>query len=198
MFSLQDNLKFVNINQDYLQYLHDSCSEVYYKSVNYDTKPYLGILVTTENQEYVIPLSSAKTKHKNWKDVESDRFVIFEICSKNSVKAKDIFIDNQDGTVKHILSVIDLKKMIPIKSNLYTVVDLNPNKNDTNEITKYKVLMNLEYNFCLKIMNQIIQKATKLYEKQLKTGKLIPFCCDFKLLEERCKEWLETHTSNEK
>ena len=67
MFSLQDNLKFININQDYLKYLHDSCSEVYYKPTNYDSKPYLGILISTEQQEYVIPLSSAKDKHKSWK-----------------------------------------------------------------------------------------------------------------------------------
>ncbi len=92
MFSLQDNLKFININQDYLKYLHDSCNEVYYKPTNYDSKPYLGILISTEQQEYVIPLSSAKDKHKSWKNVEADRFVIYEICQKSSVTSKDIFI----------------------------------------------------------------------------------------------------------
>jgi len=25
----------------------------------------------------------------------------------------------------------------------------------------------------------------------MKTGKVIPFCCDFKLLEEKCKEWID-------
>lgn len=191
MFSLQDNLKFININQDYLKYLHDSCSEVYYKPTNYDSKPYLGILISTEQQEYVIPLSSAKDKHKSWKNVEADRFVIYEICQKSSVTSKDIYIDNKDGSVKHILSVMDLKKMIPIKEGLYSVVELNPNPTDTNEIKKYKVLMNLEFTFCLKIINQIIQKVTKLYDKQMETGKIIPFCCDFKLLEEKCKEWID-------
>ncbi len=81
--------------------------------------------------------------------------------------------------------------MIPIKEGLYSVVELNPNPTDTNEIKKYKVLMNLEFTFCLKIINQIIQKVTKLYDKQMETGKIIPFCCDFKLLEEKCKEWID-------
>ena len=81
------------------------------------------------------------------------------------------------------------KKMIPIKQGLYTEVNLNPAANDTKADKKYKVLLNIEYKFCLKIMNSIIQKASKLYEKQITTGKIVKFCCDFKLLEEKCGEY---------
>ena len=49
--------------------------------------------------------------------------------------------------------------MIPIKQGLYTEVNLNPASNDTKADKKYKVLLNIEYTFCLKIMNSIIQKA---------------------------------------
>ncbi|WP_273466067.1 type III toxin-antitoxin system ToxN/AbiQ family toxin [Treponema succinifaciens] len=45
------------------------------------------------------------------------------------------------------------------------------------------------YTFCLKIMNSIIQKASKLYEKQMSTRKIVKFCCDFKLLEEKYREY---------
>ena len=96
---------------------------------------------------------------------------------------------NADGTFKHILSVIDLKKMIPIKEGLYSEVDLNPSEIDSPTEKKYKVLLNIEYSFCLKIIDFIIQKATKLYGKQMKTGKVIKFCCDFRLLEEKCREY---------
>ena len=78
MFSLKNNLKFITINQDYLKYLHSFCGEVYYKPTGYETKPYIGILVQENNVEYVIPLSSAKEKHKTWKNVDVDRFLIFE------------------------------------------------------------------------------------------------------------------------
>ena len=94
-----------------------------------------------------------------------------------------------DGSAKHILSVIDLKKMIPIKDGLYSEVNLNPSDIDTNEDKKYKVLLNIEYSFCIKIMSLIMQKASKIYEKQMKTGKVIKFCCDFKLLEKKCAEY---------
>lgn len=105
MFTLKGNLKFININQDYLKYLHDACPEIYYKPNGYDKKPYLGILLNKDGREYVIPLSSAKEKHKIWKNVESDRFLIYENC------------------------------------------------------------------------------------KQMRTGKVIKFCADFKLLEQKCDEW---------
>ena len=67
MFSLKDKLTFININQDYLKYLHEECPEVYYKPICYDNKPYLGILINNEGQEYVIPISSAKKKHESSK-----------------------------------------------------------------------------------------------------------------------------------
>ena len=189
MFSLQKNLKFITINQNYLKYLHDSCGEVYYKPAGYERKPYIGILVQENGIEYVIPLSSAKEKHKTWKNVDIDRFLIFETSEKAENGSKDIYVKNADGTFKHILSVIDLKKMIPIKEGLYSEVDLNPSERDSPTEKKYKVLLNIEYSFCIKIIDSIIQKASKLYDKQMKTGKVIKFCCDFKLLEEKCREY---------
>ena len=123
------------------------------------------------------------------KDVYADRFLIFENCDKSENGTKDIYVENADGSFKHILSVMDLKKMIPIKIGLYSEVDLNPSENDSLAEKKYKVLLNLEYSFCLKIIDSIIQKATKLYNKQIQTKKVIKFCCDFKLLEEKCREY---------
>ena len=189
MFSLQKNLKFITIDQNYLKYLYGFCAEVYYKPSAYERKTYIGILLQENGTEYVIPLSSAKEKHKTWKNVDADRFLIFENCDKSENGTKDIYVENADGSFKHILSVMDLKKMIPIKIGLYSEVDLNPSENDSLAEKKYKVLLNLEYSFCLKIIDSIIQKATKLYDKQIQTKKVIKFCCDFKLLEEKCREY---------
>ena len=33
-------------------------------------------------------------------------------------------------------------------------------------------------------MDEVIRKANKLYDKQMVTGKVVKFCCDFKALEE--------------
>ena len=119
MFTLEGKLTFINIDQSYLKKLHDACSEVYYKPSGYENKPYIGILINKNDRKYVIPVSSAKEKHKTWKNVK-----------------------------------------------------------------KYKDLLNKEYSFCLKVIDEVIGRANKLYDKQMATGKVVKFCCDFKALEE--------------
>lgn len=119
MFILEGKLTFINIEQSYLKKLHDACSEVYYKPSGYENKPYIGILINKNDRKYVIPLSSAKEKHKTWKNVK-----------------------------------------------------------------KYKDLLNKKYSFCLKVIDEVIGRANKLYDKQMATGKVVKFCCDFKALEE--------------
>ena len=72
MFTLEGKMTFINIDQNYIKKLHDACSEVYYKSYGYENKPYIGILINQNDRKYVIPLSSAKEKHKVWKNVNKE------------------------------------------------------------------------------------------------------------------------------
>jgi hypothetical protein len=74
-------------------------------------------------------------------------------------------VETEPDNVKHILSVIDIKKMIPIVDGLYSRVNINDDNSDTDEIRKYKDLLNKEYVFILKIIDEIIDKANKLYDK---------------------------------
>ncbi|MBD5449828.1 MAG: hypothetical protein HDR28_06675 [Lachnospiraceae bacterium] len=37
--------------------------------------------------------------------------------------------------------------------------------------------------FCLKITDEVINRANKLYDKQIAIGKITKYCCDFKVLE---------------
>ena len=189
MFSLKDKLEFININQDYLKYLNEYCPEVYYKPISYDNKPYLGILINNEGQEYVVPISSAKKKHESWKNIESDRFLIYEKYDRLPDDPNAVCKQLPDGTIEHLLSVIDLKKMIPVKDGLYTRVNLIHSNTDSEEIRNYKNLMNKEFAFCLKLLNLMINKVNKIYEKQISSGKIVKYCCDFKLLEEKCKDY---------
>ena len=187
MFKLDKNMQFINIDQNYLQELHKVCPEVYYKSTNYNNKPYIGILVNNDDKQYVIPLSSAKEKHKTWKNVNQECFLVYEYADEAKMGKKDIWVRETEGEkVKHILSMIDVKKMIPIKEGLYSVVNMNKQNSDTKEISQYKDLLNKEYAFCLKIMDDVTRKANKLYEKQMKTKKVAKFSCNFEVLEQVC------------
>lgn len=100
-----------------------------------------------------------------------------------------MYTELEDGYVRHLLSAIDLKKMIPIKDGVWQPVDLNKNANDSISAKKYKDLLNKEYAFCLKIIDDIVEKATRLYERQMQTGKVKNYCCDFAALEKVCDSW---------
>lgn len=80
--------------------------------------------------------------------------------------------------------VCDIKKMIPVKEGTYSIVNLNKSPFDTLREEKYKDLLNKEYSFCLKNIDSIIVKASKLYGHQMATGKVKKFCCDFSLIKE--------------
>ena len=183
MFVLEGKMSFINIDQNYLKQLHDICSEVYYKESGYDNKPYIGILLNNDNKKYVIPLSSAKEKQKTWKNINNGCYVIYEETKKENMVDNDIWVEYENNIVKHIISVLDIIKMIPIIEGCYTRVNINVDKDDTEAIRKYKNLLNKEYRFCLKIIDDVIEKAGKLYDKQIKTGKIVKFCCDFAALE---------------
>ena len=85
-----------------------------------------------------------------------------ETAKKYHMGKDDIWVAEDKDNVKHILSVMDIKKMIPIIDGVYSRVNINPDKSDTDEV---------------------IGRANKLYDKQMETGKVVKFCCDFKALE---------------
>ena len=190
-FKLNGKMKFINISQEYVRKLNEACSEVYYRPAGYDSKPYIGILINKEGQSYVIPLTSAKDKHKTWKNINQECFFVYEYAEKVKMGESDIWVqENEESTVvKHIMSMIDVKKMVPIKEGVYTIVDMNKSDEDTEEVIKYKDLLNKEYSFCLKILDDLMCKANRVYDQQMRTGRVKKFCCDFKILEAVCNTY---------
>ena len=189
MFNFDGNIKFINVDTQNLKALHDACDEVFFSNKNYDNKPYIGILLNSNGRKYVIPLTSAKPKHIKWPNVSQDRMLIYEIVNASRITKDDIYVVDPSGNVKHILSAIDIKKMIPIKDGVYSFVNINYSPTDTADEKKYKDLLNKEYAFCVKIANSLLSKANKIYNKQISTGKIINFCCDFIALEEACDKY---------
>ena len=66
--------QFVYVDKDYLRILHEVDDEVFFsETLAYEKKPFLGMLTTINNRKYVIPLTSAKQKHKRWKDITATK-----------------------------------------------------------------------------------------------------------------------------
>ena len=163
---------FYTVDPDYLEYLNKVDSEVYYNpSYRNSIKPFIGVIVGIENYNYFIPVSSAKEKHKRWRNVSDEHFIIYEV------------IDNSVS----ILSILDIKKMIPVPTGYYEQVVFDELDDD-----RYKDLFEKEYAFCLSIKDKVLNKVQKIYNNQKETGIVRRANCNFEKLEDAMNQWNST------
>ena len=165
---MNSNFKIIKIDSDYCDYLRKFDKRVCFNAGVKDLRPFIGVLFTVEGHEYYAPLSSPKPKHKHLKN------------TLDLVK-----IDNGR------LGVVNLNNMIPVNENCYVVFDLNKKPNSVTEKNRIELLTNqLDYLNLHK--NLIISKSKRLYKLRVKNilpTNVIDRCCDYKLLEEKCKEY---------
>lgn len=196
-----EEFKIVHVDLSYLKALHSADNEVMYREgAEYAKKPFLGILVTNDEKKYVIPFTSAKEKHKSWTDVNQSYYRIYEIIDMRTAvyDSKDIIVDITNTSIlsnkgiakeeyhnykKRILSVIEIKKMIPVVEGVYSLADISINSELPKDERNWRTLTYKEYLFCKDIKDGILQRAKKIYEKQMRTGKVLKFHCDYKKLE---------------
>ena len=72
--------------------------------------------------------------------------------------------------------------MFPVVDGVYYLADLSTYTTDIEEEQRRNLMLK-EYFFCKKYDDQIKKKAQKIYEKQMKTGVVAQYHCNFKLLE---------------
>ena len=186
-------LYLYRINIDYIKYLHNFDKEVYYdeKDEDYENKPYLGIIVSNNGYKYFIPLTSAKEKHKDLKNSSDNYIMIYEKVSlQDSMKLdtqnwiSKVITEKNTFIIKHILSILDIKKMIPVSDGVFYKENIDSMKDSGR-----KRLLLKEYEFLSPIKDKILKKAENIYSKQLETNKIFPGYCNFLLLEEVSKNY---------
>ena len=153
-----DRLKFYNIDDQYIEYLYQFDKKVPFNKNS--KRPYIGIILEINGITYFAPMFSPKQQH-----------------SKYKANATHIRIGEKLGMIK-------LNNMIPVnKENLKYI-----NFNDIQD-KKYKNLLIQQNNFIQLNADDIRQTAEKLYKFVTIDKKefFIKLCCDFKLLEEKCK-----------
>ena len=153
-----DRLKFYNIDDQYIEYLYQFDKKVPFNKNS--KRPYIGIILEINGITYFAPMFSPKQQHSKYKANETH-----------------IRIGENLGMIK-------LNNMIPVnKENLKYI-----NFNDIQD-KKYKNLLIQQNNFIQLNADDIRQTAEKLYKFVTIDKKefFIKLCCDFKLLEEKCK-----------
>lgn len=162
------NLKIVRVDSNYCDYLRKYDNKVSYNKNEKELRPFIGILFQIDTCKYFAPLSSPKAKHKNM---------------KNTVD----FLKIKNGE----LGAVNFNNMIPVKEDNYILIDLNKENFNIEEI-KYQKLLREQLNWLNENYNQVKNKSFKLY--QLYNNEKLPQniksrCCNFKLLEKKCKEY---------
>ena len=155
-----DRLKFYNIDDKYIEYLYQFDKKVPFNKNS--KRPYIGIILEINEITYFAPMFSPKQQH-----------------NKHKANATHIRIGKDLGMIK-------LNNMIPVnKENLKYI-----NFNDIQD-KKYKNLLIQQNNFIQLNTDEIRQTAEKLYKFVTidKKDFFIKLCCDFKLLEEKCKNY---------
>lgn len=175
-------MQLYTVNNLYVKQLNQVDSEVFFEPINYDNKPYVGIIVQNNSYDYFIPLTSAKEKHKQWNNVTKTNYIIYELFDPDlSDIPSDWVYTKTKYNIKHILSVLEIKKMIPVPKGYYFRINFS-------EITdeNYRALLQKEYYFIKPIQDTIISKAYTIYTEQKSTGIIRPFHCNFSKLEDIC------------
>ena len=162
------NLKIVRVSSDYCDYLRKFDNKVAYNKYEKELRPFIGILFKIDECEYFAPLSSPKEKHKKM---------------KNTVD----FFKIKNGE----LGAVNFNNMIPVNKNNYSLVELNKETLTISEF-KYQKLLREQLEWLNANYYQVKNKSFKLYNLY-NNGKLpeniMKRCCNFKLLEEKCKQY---------
>ena len=159
-----DNLKFYEINPNYITYLSAYAPHLFLnrKPHQKNDRKYIGIVLEINGFHYFAPLSSFKEKHTKMKE------------GLDFLKIKNY-------------AVINLNNMFPVPLCETKYVDIG-SESDPH----YRALLLSEYRYIKSMQEKIWKNAQNVYRIKIKDGDttaLAKRCNDFLLLEKACKEY---------
>lgn len=159
-------MKVYKLDTNYSNYLNHFEPKISIADNGKENRPFLGVVLTVHNINFFAPLTSPKAKH---------------ITMKNSQD----FLKIDDG----FLGGINLNNMIPIPKTALREINISQIKD-----IKYKQMLYKQLNWIRDNKERINNRAKNLYYlvvQRKATNDLINRCCDFRLLEEKCQEFIE-------
>ena len=161
-----ENLKIYEIENAYIDYLVSFAPHLFHnkKAEQENERKYIGVVLAVNGLDYFTPLSSFKEKHRKMKN-------------------------NMDFLKIGNYAVINLNNMFPVPKAQCIYVDISKVANPA-----YKALLSAEYRIISAMEERILKNAKSIYEYKVKNGNSTPLakrCNDFKLLEEKCKLYVE-------
>lgn len=165
---MKNTLMLVRIDSKYCDYLRKFDNKVPFNYKDKELRPFVGVLFEVNKCMYFAPLSSPKPKHLK-------------------LKAKLDFLKLDGGK----LGAINFNNMLPVTKNNIIKIDLNKKCKDKEEL-KYMNLLKEQIYWLNRNEDKLYGRAEKLYNKYINNKLDITIrnrCCNFKLLEDKCKEY---------
>lgn len=164
-------VQFIQIDVAYTDYLRkhiDLRIPAEHRESVSEMRPFIGILMTHDDIEYVIPLTSPKDKHKNMKNT-------MDFHKINGGK----------------WGAINFNNMFPVLHDPSVYKIIRPLK----DVNTYSNLLINQISWLNKTENRemVLKKAEKLYEAYVNDtlqDRIKKRCCDFKKLEKHYKEYI--------
>ncbi len=162
------SFKIVKVYSKYCDYLRQYDNKVSYNAGTKDLRPFIGVLFMIDKCEYFAPLSSPRPKHSKLKNTLD-------------------LIKIENGTY----GVVNFNNMIPVMDKNYVIFDLNKKTENRAENFRLELLRNqLRW---LTANKKDVNTKSKLLYNLYKSNKLPKNvkdrCCNFPLLEEKCREY---------
>lgn len=169
-------MKWYTIDKNYINYLKQYDSKV--PNIDYGSKlkPFLGIIFHTNDLDYFCPVTSYKNKFETMKNTLS----FHKIVNKKN----------------QVIGALSINNIIPVSNNdrieiTMDNIDTFRDFNSLDEKERYWNLLDIEINIISSIEDILYEKAEKVYSICTKNPnhRLHALCCDFQLLESKCKEY---------
>ena len=156
-------VKFYDVDETYIDYLKtfdDKIPNIRYISNN---KFVTGILLNIDDFEYYAPVSSFNIKQRT-----------------------NFIIKDHDNTA---ISSVRFSFMFPVPAQIKNKVLVL--KNFSNETEQNRNFLRKELNYINRHINDVKRIASNVYKRRIQGQQLYTMnCCDFKLLEEKCKLYI--------
>lgn len=163
---MKNVFEIVIIDSNYCSFLRKYDNRVCYNAGSKKLRHFIGVLFKVKNNEYYAPLSSPKPKHSELKNTLD-------------------LIKIENGK----LGVINFNNMLPVTKNNYKIIDLNKKTDNISEKHRLE-LLNKQSRWLNSHSKEIYKKLRLLYNLYIHnklSDKVKNRCCNFPLLEEKCK-----------
>lgn len=169
-------LNLYSISDKYINYLRQFDDKIYdnKEEIRTHERKYLGVVLTVNEFNYYIPMSSPK--NSDYIDIDK------KIIRKDTKTIIRIYEGNR------LYGTLRISNMIPVP-----ITELEPYMVSNETDSKYKELILGELRYINNNSNKIIKYAKTVYNQRIKNIDIgyIKNTVDFKLLEEKLRKWNE-------